>query len=470
VLTGAASRVVLDASAEAAAAGVRAGMSAAEARVRAPGLVCREQDVEAERAAAAALLDVALAVSPRVEAPAPGEARLDLAGLPGVPGPGEARLAGRLAAAAAAVGLPARVALADTRAAARLLARARPGPPTLAPPGRAAAWLAPLPVAVLAPPPDLALTLERWGIRTLGELARLPRAALLARLGPAGTGLQAAARGEDRAPFVPHVPPETWVEACALDWEVAALAGLAFVLHRLLERLGARLAVRDLGATALRLTLGLAGGATHVEPLALAAPLREPRTLLALLRAALERRRLAAPVTALRLEAEVAPLPALQADLFAPPRPSPRELGETLGRLVALVGPRGVGAPRLDDTHRPDAAGVGPFPGTGPEPAAGPAGRRPGPGPALACRRLAPPLPAAVECRDGRPTRVEAAGVRGAVTAAAGPWLTTGEWWAETAWTREEWDVALSDGAVYRLARDLAAGAAGPWSVEAVYD
>ena len=85
----------------------------------------------------------------------------------------------------------------------------------------------------------------------------------------------------------------------------------------------------------------------------------------------------------------------------------------------------------------------------------------------LVSRRLSPPHPAVVELSEGAPIRVEAAGIAGPVLASAGPWRTAGEWWTDTAWIREEWDVALSDGAVYRLALDRAAWA---WTVDAVYD
>ena len=78
-----------------------------------------------------------------------------------------------------------------------------------------------------------------------------------------------------------------------------------------------------------------------------------------------------------------------------------------------------------------------------------------------------PPRPAQVECHAGRPVRVEAEGLRGAVVGRAGPWQTAGEWWAETAWAREEWDIALPDGTACRLARDCATDA---WTVDAVYD
>jgi hypothetical protein len=53
------------------------------------------------------------------------------------------------------------------------------------------------------------------------------------------------------------------------------------------------------------------------------------------------------------------------------------------------------------------------------------------------------------------------------VVAAAGPWRTEGDWWLAGAWARDEWDVALNDGGVYRLCRD-ASGAR--WYLDGSYD
>jgi protein ImuB len=469
-------RTVVAVTPEAAAGGARAGMSATEAATRVPDLVGRAEDPAAERAAAGALLDAAWATSPRIEVVEPGTLCLDLGGLAALFGD-ERRIGARLAEAGAAVGLPVQVGIGATRTLARLAARIGAGL-FIVLPGAEEEFLAPRALGLLEPAPGLGLALERWGIETLGGLAALPTAALLARLGPAAVRLQALARGADAGPFVPHLVPEPCREAVTLDWEVPSLPALAFVLDRLLAQLAARLALREAGAAALHLTLRLANGGVHEHRLAVAAPLRDGRTLGRLLRTELEALRLPAPVVAVSVEAEPAPLAALQADLFAPPRPSPRELGEILGRLAALVGADRVGAPVAPDTHRPDAILVAPFPGGAAEapgpgrgiPSARPAGSGPLPwvtGAALVRRRLVPPRPARVECRAGRPARVEAEGFRGAVAAAAGPWQTAGEWWAETAWAREEWDVALPDGVAGRLARDCATDA---WTVDAIYD
>jgi protein ImuB len=475
-LRGTGLRTVVAVTPEAAAGGARPGMSATEAATRVPHLVGRLEDPEAERAAAGALLDAAWATSPRVEILEPGCLVLDLAGLTPLLGD-EQGIGERLRGAGEALGLPVHVGIGATRTLARLAARAG-ARVRVVPPGAEAAFLAPCPLGFLEPPPDLGHALERWGIGTLGALAALPTVALLARLGPAAVRLQALARGADAGPFVPHPPPEPCREAVTLDWDVPALPALAFVLERLLVRLAARLALREAGATALRLTLRLAEGGVHEHRLGIAAPLRDARTLGRLLRTELEALRLPAPVVAVAVEAEPAPLAPLQTDLFTPARPSPRELGEILGRLAALVGADQVGAPVVPDTHRPDAILVAPFPGGSAEPAgnergipsARPARSRPPPwitGAALVRRRLVPPRLARVECRAGQPVRVEAEGFRGAVVAAAGPWQTAGEWWAETAWARAEWDIALPDGTACRLAQDLATGA---WAIDAIYD
>ena len=53
------------------------------------------------------------------------------------------------------------------------------------------------------------------------------------------------------------------------------------------------------------------------------------------------------------------------------------------------------------------------------------------------------------------------------VTRSAGPWKTSGEWWAPTAWNHEEWDVALDDGALYRIYQEMQTR---EWYVHAIYD
>src|SRR5258705_9311426 len=114
-------RRVLETDATARAVGIAPGMTEAAALARPGGVICRERVAAHEAAAQAALLEVALAHSPRVEEGGPGEVYLDAAGLGALFGD-EAALARRLAAATAAAGPPARGRIPGSPAAAHLAA------------------------------------------------------------------------------------------------------------------------------------------------------------------------------------------------------------------------------------------------------------------------------------------------------------------------------------------------------------
>ena len=98
----------------------------------------------------------------------------------------------------------------------------------------------------------------------------------------------------------------------------------------------------------------------------------------------------------------------------------------------------------------------------------------PAPSPSLfpCLRRFRLPIAVRVTLERGIPVRI-APSVRGfsggVVRAAAGPWRTSGFWWSldGASWQREEWDVELPDGALYRLARNRARGI---WELEGLID
>jgi protein ImuB len=469
VVTGAppATRVV-EANAAARTAGVRPGLSDAEAGVRCPGLVRRPASADAEAAARHALLEACFAVSPRLEDAGPGLVHVDLAGLGRLFG-ADADIAARLRRQARQVGLEARVGIASTRAAAAVAARIGPASHIVRP-GDERATLAALPLAALDWPDRLRATFVRWGLETLGDLAALPRDGLGARLGPVGLLAHDRATGTDRRPWTPWAPPTFWEEAQGLEWEIDTLPRLAPVLEAVLTRLCARLAAAHLVADTLELRLGLAGGGHHTRAVTLAAPLAEAAAIAALLALELEANPPASAVTAVALSARVMPRRAAAGDLWQPPAPAPRDLATVLARLATLVGCANVGAPAVVDGHRPDSCTLTPFVGTDAHADAGgvPVSTDAARAGALALRRLRPPRSVSVDADDGRPVRVTdpAAGAL-AVVACAGPWRLSGDWWDVSVWARDEWDVALADGTVWRLAHDRLADT---WLLDAVYD
>ena len=108
--------------------------------------------------------------------------------------------------AAEKAGLPARVGVAASKLAARVAA-GLPDTPTVVPDGEEQRFLAPLPLERLAPALEIAATLDRWGLHSIGELAKLPEGEVASRLGESGRALHATARGIDPRPLEPRVPP-----------------------------------------------------------------------------------------------------------------------------------------------------------------------------------------------------------------------------------------------------------------------
>jgi protein ImuB len=395
-----------------------------------------------------ALVVVAREFTPRVEARAPTPVLLDLSGLARTwPTPEDLGCA--LLAAARARSLEAHVALAFSRTTALVLSRARPGL-TVVQAGREAEALATLPVALLDLDPERAELLHRWGLRTIGDLARLPALGLAERFGPEGPRLVRLARGEDEGVFVPVPAPESFEMTLELDWPVEGLEPLAFLLGRVLEPLCADLIARERKAASLALDLGLVDGSAHHRRLKPAAPSVEPRTWRTLVLLDLEAHPPRDAVQRITARAEPTPARATQFSLLDPALPSPERLAETMARLHTWTADGRSGAAQLLDTHRPGAFAVSSF---APGPAAGREGQDAPLTPRVALRAFRPPRRAHVSLKDGAPAFVAAAGVRGAVVACAGPWRASGDWW-DVAFCREEWDVALAGGGVFRLFLD----------------
>src|SRR5213594_4433131 len=436
--------------------GVQAGRhTVAQARAIAANLVVRPRDGAAERSAVGALVDVAASLASRIEAAADGAVFLDAAGATNLV-PSEAGLATALVSRAARVGLTARAAVGASMMVARLAALHAT---EVVPAGTELGFLAPLPLACLAPPPAIAATLERWGIRRLGDLARLPVAEVATRLGPAGAALVRTARGEDERPLAPQALGGPVEEAIDLEHALDALEPLLFVLRGLVERAVARVGLEGIGVARFGLALGLEDRSRDERTVPLAAPTRDVKTLLTCLRVELEARPPRAAIVRMVLSAVPEAVRAAQLGLFSPAGPSPERLATTLARLAALCGADRVGAPAVLDSHRPGAAAVAPFTlGAAPEPP-------PLTGCRLVVRALRPPRPVEVFADRGRPDFVRGEGLGGRVVGAAGPWRLAGEWWSDGAFARDYFDLELSDGGLYRCYREN-----GRWFVDGGYD
>jgi len=192
--------VVLAASYEAKAYGIRTAMGGRQARRLCPDAVVvpprHSAYVEASRAMFAVFEDA----SPVVEGLSIDEAFLDVRGMERIAGT-PVEIAARLRAAVRArVGLPVTVGVARTKFLAKVASGvAKPDGLIAVPPDRELDFLHPLPVeCVWGIGPATARRLEAWNVRTVGELAALSESTLVAMLGQAmGRQLHALAHNRD---------------------------------------------------------------------------------------------------------------------------------------------------------------------------------------------------------------------------------------------------------------------------------
>lgn len=413
------------------------------------------------------LRSLAFEFSPAVEQTAPDTLTFDVSGLDRLFGLTQ-DIAAAIVRRAGEAGVKANLAIAANPDAAVCAARGFAGVSIL-PQGDEAKFLGSLPLKLLDPSPELQEILERWGIRRFQDLAALPPLGIAERLGPEGLRLRQLARGEGERKLVALEDPPRFEDALELEYPVELLEPLAFVLSRLLGGLTTRLATRGLATDELRLLLTLENRAIHERTLRLPVPSLDQRAFLKLMQLDLAAHPPAVPVEYVHLEANPVKPRAVQNGLYIPVAPEPLKLELTLARIKAFVGEERVGSPELLDTHRPGAfrlCGAGgdtPVPGL----AAGVRHRYAGgkTGATIALRIFRPPRTARVTIDSGRPAFVAAAGIRGRVLQLAGPWRTSGDWWTLDPWERDEWDIALSDGALYRIY------CAPPgWFVEGSYD
>ena len=448
-----------------------------------------------------ALADVARACSPRVESHGDRIVVFDAGGLERVIGP-PAHIAREVGALTVEQGFMVRIALAPTMTSAWLMAHAQIGQ-TIVDPSRMASMLGALPLPMLATLPgaahgpkkrqraDALDALIRWGLKTLAQVARLPRADVHARLGDEGVRLHEAACGEDASPLVPAGAAAEFIERIVLEWPIEGLEPLTFVLSRLCDALSASLERADRGGVTVTTRLKLVDRTTHVRTLNLPAPMRDAKVLRTLIALDLESNPPAAGIDEVAVEVDVVPGRIVQGSLLDRARPAPEAIATLTARLTALMGDGRVGAPVVLDTYDERAIGIKTFViGSSDHRVIGLSGHRANgasddqmtrrrddqmaryPDSPMALRRFRLPIPARVIVERGGPVRVvpsSSAIPAGNVIHRAGPWRTSGRWWTtdKSKWDRDEWDVELSGAGCYRIAR---VRETGQWEIEGEID
>lgn len=265
--------IVLSASYEARAAGVRTAMPLGEALRLCPDLTVLPAEMLLYRQVSSRLHGLFADYTPLVERFSVDEAWLDMTGCGSAGGLRTAQTIAKRVAEE--LDLPVSVGIGPNKLLAKMASGLRK-PRGILELNRAdvPTRLWPLPAATLfGVGPALAARLTRWNVRTIGDLAALGPRFCERNLGQTGTRLWRAAHGRDDTP-VEAGPGQPKSVGCSttLGRDVRGLGEARPVLLQLAERVAGRLRERDLVALAVSVTLRDAGFAERRRSRALPGP------------------------------------------------------------------------------------------------------------------------------------------------------------------------------------------------------
>lgn len=295
--------------------------------------------------------------SPRVESShrEPGVFWLDAAGLRQV-FPSLDKWAVSIEEELRGAGFRAAVAVGFSRFGAYAAAKASPGALVFQSPAQECDHLRRVSIERLGLDPTLRETLLKLGIRTLGEFAALPPESIRQRLGAEADELHRLARGIGWTPLEPCLPAEPIEHSESFDSPEGDLDRLLAHIARLLEAALSELAARHEVLASLRLWLRLDDRRERREEIVPAAPTRDARQILLLLRLRIEAGPLSSGVDTIKLRAIGITEAQRQLDLFhQAPQRTLEAAGQAFAQLRAKFGNNAVVRARPHDAHLPEA-------------------------------------------------------------------------------------------------------------------
>ncbi len=424
--------------------GIVPGLPLTDARALHPSLAVAAADPVGDRAALLRLARWCGRYSPWVAVDGADGLWLDVTGCAHLQS-GEESLVRDVIARLAAQGIAGRAAIAETAGAAWALARFGPRAAIVVLPGDVSKAIENLRINGLRFDNELSSELERLGLREIGDLFRLPRAALVARFGNTVADRLDQLLGHAAEPLSPLPPlPMRWTRRRFAE-PILTPEAIAAAMEELLLALCRHLGTEQVGARRLVLTLYRVDGETAEVAVGTARPSRDPRHLqslfaeglgevdpglgiedMILAATAVERlvpaqlglKRLADPATR-RLARSI-----LEAEGIGRDGTGAAELAVLVDRLASRLGPQSIGCLAPRQSHVPERAQrFAPIFAAGTD-APWPVARRP--------IRLLPrpePIEAMAPVPDDPPILFRWRRLTHRVRRADGPERIAGEWW-----------------------------------------
>ncbi len=261
--------IVLSSTYEARRHGVMPGLILSEAARLLPEAVFLKGDYQVAHRLSERAFDICRRYTPLVQVTSLDDCYLDVTGSTRLFGPARKVAARIWREVSREVGFRVSMGIGENRTVARVATVfAKPGGVMEILPGRAAEFLAPLPIRRL---PGVGRrtekALHRYNVKTIGELSRIPRALLARTFGlAAGRLLFYRSRGVDEEPVVPGRGPRSVSRETSFDPATADYDVIEGMLFYLLERAAAALRAEGLSARTLSVKIRYADGPGDDHP------------------------------------------------------------------------------------------------------------------------------------------------------------------------------------------------------------
>lgn len=343
----------------AAANGLTPGMRLADARALVPDLINGDADPAGDQEALAQLCDWCSRFSPWASVDGSDGLILDASGVPHLFG-GETAMLQMMQQAFAQLGCDARLAIADTPAAAWAWARHGKGPDGksgVLPPGSGLDRLGPLPVEALRLADDIAGDLKRLGLSDVAALAKLPRGPLTRRFGPQLVDRLDKLFGRSEEPISPRLVPAPWRARASLAEPILTRDAIDTVLRHLLDALCNLLEQHQRGARQLSLHAYRVDGHVQTLRVGTSRASRSPPHLFRLYRDLLDGIDPGFGIDMMLLDASATePLAGSQQAIAAPGEEDDDGIAECIDRLQARLGRKSVFRLQAMESHWPERA------------------------------------------------------------------------------------------------------------------
>ena len=459
-------RIVVAVNDAAAHTGISVGITLSRARVIHPEVRAARAHPNADARALDRLTVRALRYSPLVAPCTPDGLWIDATGAAHLFG-GETAMVWNITQRLRTMGITARTAMAGTPGAAWAWSRYGSHNPVLEQ-GAEKTALDPLPLAALRLPAATVQSLRHVGLRTIGDLRRIPRATIPMRFGAEVLRRLDQATGFAPEAITPILPPSAKRRCLNFAEPIATPEDLRRTIDILTQQLCGDLDAAHEGARKLDLVFGRTDGVAQVIRLNTARPSRDTKHLAKLLSEKLPTVDPGFGIESAALTAwHVEPLLAVQMETTGGATSTPRDVGELIDRLANRLGVRNVFKIAPITSNIPERAAIP----ADPMAATSGAWLRHLPRPT---RLFAPPEPVNVIALlpDYPPAKFRWRDEMHTVRVADGPERIFGEWWQaprEVGEVRDYFRVENDRGERYWLFRTVRPGDETRWYMHGVF-